>query len=335
VQLCRKAGSEFTARLMERCVADLEAGGPVARLVEGFEGHPWLDALSQRVLGAVQRLVLEGRAPALARFHPFAGGVPAWPEAGDAFVATVAEHLDALRPELRGQVQTNEVRRCAGLLGGFLAVARATGLPLRLLEIGSSAGLNLYWDRYRYALGPHRWGAPGAPVSIGCAWQGPPPDLGAPARVASRRGCDLHPLDPTDPAQLRRLESFLWADQHDRRDLLRAAAAALPERPPVERLAARDFLARELAAPRAGVATLLFQSTMWWYLAPDEREAVAATLESAGARAGARAPLAWLRSEPPHPDFMEVRLRLWPGGEDRLLARAHPHGRWVEWLSRP
>jgi len=221
---CRESGSEFTARLMERCVADLEAGGPVAELVAGFRGHPFLDALCQRVLGAVQLLVLSGDAPDLARFYPAVGGTPAWPDAGDAFVETVACNLERLRPRLAHQVQTNEVRRCAGLLGGFLEVARSTGLPLRCREMGSSAGLVLFWDRYRYELGPHRWGDPAAPVVIATDWRGPPPDLDALVRVASRLGCDLAPIDATDPDALRVVQSFYWADQPGCRARSRSAS---------------------------------------------------------------------------------------------------------------
>ena len=29
---------------------------------------------------------------------------------------------------------------------------------------------------------------------------------------------------------------------------------------------------------------------------------------------------------------IEVRLTTWPGAEERLIARCHPHGAWVEWL---
>jgi hypothetical protein len=332
---CREAGSELTAQLMERCVAELESGGVLARLLEDWKGHPILDALPQRVVGAVQGMALSGRAPELARFYPCLGGTPVWPDTADAFVGALQRHAEEIRPRLDEQVQTNEVRRCAGLLGGFLAVARqADGLPLRVREIGSSAGLNLFFDRYRYALGPYRWGDAASPVRLDCEWRGPAPDLSAPLRVASRLGCDLSPLDARDPEQLRRIESFLWADQTDRHALLRAAAAALPPAgAPLERVGARPFVERELALPSAGAATVLFHSNMWWYLSPDDRAAVEAAIETAGARATRDAPLFWLRSEAPNLHYVELRLRSWPGDGERLLARAHHHARWVEWLA--
>jgi len=328
----RDAGSPLAAEFFQACVEDLESGGVLATLVEDWEGQPILDALPQRVMGAVQGLVLDGTATELIPFHPFAGGAPRMPDAARAFIATIAAHPERVRTRLDEQVQTNEVRRCTALIGGFLEVARETGLPLRLLEIGTSAGLNLFWDRYRYELGSHRWGDADSPVILDCDWRGPPPTLSAPVRVASRAGCDLSPLDVSDPEQLRRIESFLWADQSDRRRILRGAAAALGGLPaPIEKLDAVVFLERELAERCQGVATVLFHSSMWWYLPKASQQAVTIRALEAGARADAAAPFAWLRMEPPNMDFAEIRMRLFPDGEDRLLGRSHHHGRWVEW----
>src|SRR5205823_13158838 len=53
--------------------------------------------------------------------------------------------------------------------------------PLQLLEIGSSAGLNLHWDRWRYESGLTSWGSPDAPVRFGSdAYQHPWPEVDAP-----------------------------------------------------------------------------------------------------------------------------------------------------------
>jgi hypothetical protein len=71
------------------------------------------------------------------------------------------------------------------------------------------------------------------------------------------------------------------------------------------------------------------------YLPEAERLALRRALEQRGARASAANPLAWLRAEdtPDRPGPIEVTLTLWPGGEERRLARGHPHGRSVEWLA--
>jgi hypothetical protein len=71
---------------------------------------------------------------------------------------------------------------------------------------------------------------------------------------------------------------------------------------------------------------------MWWYVPEAERARLDALVRAAGERARPDAPLAWLRMEPAGFEHCEVSLLVWPGGEDRLLGRAHHHAAWVEWL---
>jgi hypothetical protein len=329
---CAVAGSPLYAELLARAADDLEAGGVFAELVEGFEGHPVLLVLPLRVMGAVHRLVLAGAAPALAAHYPSAGGRFEAEGAWRALVDAARAHAPAIRARLASNVQTNEVRRCAVLLGGLLRVAAGTGLPLRVREIGASAGLNLLFDRWRYELGPHRWGDPRAPLAIAADWEGPPPDLGAPLRVASRAGCDVDPIDVTDAEDRLRLESFVWPDQVERHARLRAALAAARADPPrIERARAGEWVPRELAARPAGEATVLVQSHVFWYLPEAERDELLRDVRAAGLRASDERPIAWLRFEGTGVDSFGLRLWSWPPGEDRLLARCHPHGSWVRW----
>ena len=203
-----------------------------------------LDALPLRMLAAVHAMVLAGRAPALASFYPSAGGH----FEADAAWRALCELCDANRAELRDaaatlRVQTNEVRRSAVLAPGFLRVAARTGLPLRLREIGSSAGLNLLFDRYGYELGPHRFGDAGSPLLLTANWEGPAPDLAAPLRVESRRGCDVAPFDVRNAEHRLRLESFIWPEQLERLARLRAALeVALREPPEIDAAAAGDWV---------------------------------------------------------------------------------------------
>ncbi|HET8954118.1 MAG TPA: DUF2332 family protein [Solirubrobacterales bacterium] len=129
---CDRLGSPFYAGLLERAAADIEVGGPVAQILRGHEEDPPESMLALRLMGAVRRRVLEGALPDME-----------W----STFRRALVDDAESIRSLLDRPVQTNEVGRCAALLPGFLAVARETGLPLRLLEIGASAGLNLRWDR--------------------------------------------------------------------------------------------------------------------------------------------------------------------------------------------
>jgi hypothetical protein len=333
---CASAGSPLYAELLARAACDLEAGGVFAELVEGFAGHPVLLVLPLRVMAAVHRLVLGGSAPELAAYYPSAGGRFEAEGAWRALVDVARAHAPAIRARLGSNVQTNEVRRCAVLLGGFLRVAAETGWPLRVREIGASAGLCLLFDRWRYELGPHRWGDPAAPLRLRAEWEGAAPDLAAPLRVASRAGCDVDPIDVTRAEDRLRLESFVWPDQLERLARLRAALAAAAADPPrLERARAGEWAPRELAARPAGEATVLVQSCVFWYLPEAERDALLRDVRAAGERASPERPLAWLRLEGATPEAAELRLWSWPPGRDRLLGRSHHHGSWVRWEAGP
>jgi len=282
----------------------------------------------------VHRLVLEGRAPALARHYPSADGEAGLDGAWAAFRDTLEQHRDALRTLVDRPCQTNEVGRAAALFGGFLLVARETALPLRLLELGASAGLNLRWDHYRYEQRDAGWGDRASPVRlVGVFPDGFPPG-GRRCRVIERAGCDTLPVDPCSADGQITLLSFLWADQRERIALLRGALEVARRVPAaVDACGAPAWLAARLAAPAPGVASVVFHSIVMQYLSAADRRRVASVLAEAGGRATGRAPLAWLRMEPGG-EQAEVRLTLWPGGSERLIASAGFHGRPVRWLAR-
>ena len=194
---CHALGSPLYAYLLERSADDVEASGPVWSVLAGHESDPPGSALALRLMGAVHRLVLQAREPSLAAHYPSAGGGEEPGDAWPAFMNTLEEHREELRELVVRPVQTNEVGRSAALLGGFLLVARETGLPLRVLELGASAGLNLLWDHYRYEAGGLGWGDPASPVRIlGPFVDGLLPPLEVPARVVERVGCDPRPWIP-------------------------------------------------------------------------------------------------------------------------------------------
>lgn len=325
---CLALGSPLYSSILSRVAADVRAGGPAWRVLSGREADARGTVLGLRLMAAVHRLVLTGRAPALAARYPSVGGD------GDSHAAWPAFHdlLERCREDLRLSVlcpvQTNEVGRSAALLPGHLAVARDTGLPTRLLELGSSAGLNLFPDRYRYEGAGVSWGDPASRVVVRGAFADPSPALDGGLTIASRRGCDPNPLDPASPGARLTLESCVWADSPARLAVLRAAldlAAADPPR--VDRAEADPWLEERLSRPAPGLATVVAHSVVMQYLAPAARGRVGALMVEAGARATRGAPLAWLRMEPEQdgPGY-PVSLTTWPGGHERVVARAGPHG---------
>ena len=119
----------------------------------------------------------------------------------------------------------------------------------------------------------------------------------------------------------------------ERLERLRAAIdLALAQNIKVETADAVEWTART-AGPAPGATTVIYHSVFWQYMPAASQTALRETIEHLGAIATAQAPLAWLRMEPPPGDMagMEVRLTLWPGGEERVLADVHPHGATVAW----
>lgn len=327
-RLCGQMGSPFYDVLLNRAADDAAAGGPIATVLAGYPHEPVLSAMALRLTGLVHRLVLDGDVPELAAHYPSVGGDGDAERAWPAFRAVVAARAEALRARIAVEgVQTNEVRRTAALVCGFLEVARATGLPLRCLEVGASGGLNLRWDRFRYEAPSSAWGDPASPVVLRDSWPEGRPPFDVTAQVAERAGCDPSPIDPTTEAGRRTLLSFVWPDQRERLELLQAAftvAARVPAT--VDRANGADWLADRLATPTPGMATIVYHSIVIQYFDQASRDRMQATLREAGARATPGAPLAWLQMEPGG-EQAELRLTTWPGGDERLIATVGFHGR--------
>lgn len=327
---CATSGSPLYGRILAGVVDDLRAGGITRDLLSRGGDDPLGSALTLRFLGAVHRIVLEGRAPGLAVHYPSTGGV----DDGDpvpAFLDAVRHHADEVAHRMVDGVQTNEVGRSAVLVGGYAAVARRTGLPLRVLEVGASAGLNLRWDHFAYDTGSTVSGDPASPVRFSGVWEGAPPELPPTFAVTERRGCDRNPLDATTQEGRLTLMSYVWPDQLERFHRLEAAIEVARRVPAtVERAAASDWVADRLDRPTPGVATVAVHSIVLQYLSPASRRRFREAVAAAGARASAEAPLAWLRMEPGG-DRAELRLTSWPGGDERLLATAGYHGHPIWW----
>jgi hypothetical protein len=338
---CNALGSPMYAALLEQVAEDVRDGGPAWRVMGGRDAKDIADPL--RLLGAVHRLVLTGRAPDLAPFYPSAGGSPAAGDPWPAFRSVLEEEGDAVGEGLVRPVQTNEVGRCAALLGGFLLIARETGLPLALEEIGASAGLNLRWDRYLYESGGAAWGDPASPVRFSEPFASGHPPLDVEVEVIERRGCDLDPVDPVTEEGRLTLLSYVWPDQTERLERLRGALEVARQVPAqLERAEGIEWVERALREPRPDVATVVFHSVVEMYLSSDTQARLRGILTSAGERATTDAPVAWLKMEhlagsKPEPGGptgigpRNVHLTVWPGGEERAIATAAPHGPPVFW----
>lgn len=258
-------------------------------------------------------------------------------EPGDAFAAWVREHWDALEAVILSRAtQTNE----PGRLAVFAPLLASLPQPLALLEVGSSAGLCLLPDLFRYAYSSGPVEAPGAadpdaPL-LECAVEGTPPTASIEGlRVASRAGLDLNPLDAADPDDARWLRSLVWPGE-DAREARLAASLALAARvrPPIARGDLRSDLGRLLERAAPGATPVIYHSAALAYLTRSERDAFELEVRGSGVR--------WISYEGPSV-MTSVRARLtdqadWEGRpnfvvalDGRPVARASAHGGWVRW----
>ncbi|SBT38291.1 DUF2332 domain-containing protein [Micromonospora narathiwatensis] len=188
-----------------------------------------------------------------------------------AFHDYAAANWPAIEAEMRTRsTQTNEPGRCAVLLPVLATLPQ----PLALLEVGASAGLCLYPDRYAYRYGEQVLGA-GEPV-LDCTATG----VSLPAQrpeVVWRAGLDLNPLDVTDQADVAWLDALIWPEHTHRRTRLRAAAEVAAADPP---LLVRGDLVDDLPAlaaqAPAGATLVVFHTSVLYQVPAPRRDAFAA-----------------------------------------------------------
>ncbi|MGN6374366.1 MAG: DUF2332 domain-containing protein [Sphingomonas sp.] len=300
-----------------------------ARVLD-WPGEPTRDALPLRLIGGLHALALAGEDDALDAILTGRETDPTTIETG--VLAAIARHDDALLPWLDGPPQTNEPGRSGALMVGLLEVARRHGPKIEIVEIGSSAGLNLLIDRYRFDLGGATVGPEDARVTIAPEWRGERPD--APAiEIVSTRGCDVAPMDAADPAVEARLSAYVWAEKAARLDRLRRAIAMVRARPvALDKADAAGWLEARLAEPQAaGVTRVLMHSVVWQYLPEASAVRIRPAMAAAGARATRERPLAWVAMEPDRAAAEQVvSVQTWPGADRRdVVATAHAHAQWI------
>ncbi len=333
---CTELGSPLTGQLCLAFSQSLDeatkVGAALANLSDRFAKN---DLVPIRVMGALHALARDGHHPELAAYYP-----PNPVADTGALWGAIAPLLDSEHAHferyLQQVPQTNEVGRSALLMAGLLEVANYTRTPLRLFEIGASAGLNLILDRYRYRFGDAVWGDANAKLCLQPTWIGESPPVAARLEVLERFGADINPLNLGDRQERARVLSYIWADQLDRFTRIEAAIeTALLDLPCIERMDAADWLeARMNVHGDAGVTQVLMHSVVWQYLADATRARIEAHMLACAAKASMQRPLAWVRFELNEGSSDAVlSVTVWPEGQSRELATAHAHGSSVKYLA--
>ncbi len=327
-----QAGAPRTARVVRAELAILDTDTGLARRMNHWAGLSVADAMPLRVAGGLHWLLLSG---ADRQLEPVYAGLTTDQTVIDAIVAGLARQYDApLMAWLDHPPQTNEAGRSASIVAALLWLSGKLGPRFEMNEIGASAGVNTMIERYRYDLGGVTVGPADSPMQIAPEWRGPPPPAGE-IDIVAIRGCDLAPVDLSDPAEALRLKAYVWPDAPERMGRIDAAAWLAARQPPlVVRKDAGEFVEERLEArQQAGCTRVIYHSVMWQYLPAATRRSITVAMETFGARATAERPLAWVRLETNRATFRhELSVRFWPGGESAAtLSEAHPHGAWVEW----
>ena len=337
-------------------------------LLSLLDGAPLPQRRPLLLLAAVHFLLLSGMEHPLAAFYDTVAavrGIPSAPSPGDA-AAAFADFCHQHRAEVERLVatrstQTNEVGRCSALLPGLCLIASQYDWnePLSLLDLGTSAGLNLLFDDYRYAYravnggGVRTAGATDSAVVLECSARDDLtrlPELRLPV-MAERVGLDLSPVDPFSDDEALWLLACQWPDNPPRFGRLRAALANVRTAAHPPRLERGDMLTdlSRIAASMEGDGPLVvFHSWVAAYLSEHEQRSLAEQV----AGLDAHRPVHHLYCESPFetpglptppspvlregPDLATTLVHVGPGGEHAVrLADTHPHGYWIRWWPQP
>ena len=327
---CASLGSPLHGTILTALAENVRNEGIVHELTKNLDLRPGRDAVPLRIIGAVHREVLAGRAPQLARHFPSVGGTPG-PDLVDDYLAALETNRDAVLDGLGRTVQTNEVGRTTMLVTGLSHFARNFSIGrVHLREVGSSCGLNLMVDKFFFDNGKSTAGDPASTVHFGAdAWGEPHVDISGCPHIASRAGCDIAPLDAHDPESRLTLLSFVWPDQEQRFARLRGALDIAATNPDYQRPVAADAATwiDEQLGTLPDEPVVVFHSIVWQYFSQDTKDRFRSALRNHAQRRSA--PTAWLRMEPAGA-VPDLQITTWSNGSevktDHVLATSSYHG---------
>lgn len=333
-------GKIFVSAVLASLSRVLPVAPRVLQRMEDWPGDLASAGVIFRLNAGIHALARSGEHPGLAMLyrHARADRSPEPLLLDIALTLALQDGADELLTWLARPTQTNEVGRIAGLAAVLMELDARRPMRTSLLELGTSAGLNLNLEHYDIHVGTRRCGSPASAVLVAPRWIGPSPLPGRP-RMSRAEGVDLHPLDVRRERDAERLQSYIWPGEPERSERLHAAIAVARLRPPcVKRGRASAWLATRLPEPQPeSTRRVVFHSMVLQYMPPAERRAVDQAIALAGARASASRPLVRVGLEwNAERSAVEVTVTQWDGsmgsGQRVVAARCHPYAEWFEWI---
>ncbi|MBF9152259.1 DUF2332 family protein [Novosphingobium jiangmenense] len=335
----RSFGKVFVAAVLESVARTLQQAPCLAHAIETWPADLASAGVIFRLNAGLHAMARSGRHPDLAAIYCDARADTAPDQLLLDF--TLARVLrDSERDLLQwmcGPTQTNEVARVAALAAVLLELDAHAPMRTSVLELGSSAGLNLNFEHYDIHMGSQRYGSLSSEVCIAPRWTGRAPLPGL-TRISSAKGVDLNPLDVRHEADSERLHAYIWPGERARSERLRAAIALARLHPPqVDKGRAGEWLQQQLALPQLpGERRVVFHSMVAQYLPETERRMIDRMLGQAGRAATASTPLVRIglewnagRTE------VQVSVTQWHGQPGpalhAIVAECHPYAEWFAW----
>ncbi|UAB79298.1 DUF2332 family protein [Erythrobacter sp. SCSIO 43205] len=334
----------ITAQLLDAVSTAITRAPLIHARLLTWPGDLSSDAVAFRLNGALQSLYNSRKADCLEMIYGKRAGATDVDRI--ALVESLANILrseaDYINAWLDHPTQTNEVGRCVGLAAVLSSLSfsggGSAGMPFEVLEIGSSAGLNLNFSRYGIKMGEEEILHPASALILSPKWIGKPVPA-VPIEVMRAIGVDIHPLDASKPSHRDKLQAYIWPDDDLRRERLRRALKIASAAPPiVEQGCASRWINEQLIAPQqCGTCRVVFHSMALQYIGADQRHSIERALNDAGRCAEASRPLVRIGIEWDRPrSVVEVTSTIWDAGprsgESRVVAHCHPYGEWFHWF---
>ncbi|MCU0494881.1 MAG: DUF2332 domain-containing protein [Chloroflexaceae bacterium] len=294
--------------------------------------------VSNLLFGAVHYLLLRGEDHQLRTFYASLTAHPQAPEhAAPVFRDFCGQHAQEIQHLVTTRkVQTNEVQRCTCLLPAFVLTHKyAQEMPLSLIEIGSSAGLHLLWDKYKYnyeTIG--QIGDDTSEVRLRCSLIGqhkPHIPLVMPL-IYSRIGIDINPINVEDIEATRWVRALIWPEHIDRAQLFERAITIARRNPP-KIIAGNAAVMLQAAVDNTpkDMALCIFHSYTLNQCPDEIRNQIILSIEEiARSQDVFRISLEWYGGQ------KQPQLELYSytknGLQHELLAYCESHGRSIEWL---